>query len=206
MLRHLILAALLVSGTPAFAVGDVAAGKTLYAPCAVCHGPQAEGNEALRAPKLAGQADWYLTRQLQNFKAGIRGADKDDLYGQQMAPMAATLADDNAIANVVAFVGSLPDTPVGATVTGDTAKGKAAYGACATCHWWKAEGMQAMDAPRLAGMSDWYLVQQLQNFRSGLRGKHPQDAYGMQMLPMAAALANDQAVNDVIAYINSIGN
>lgn len=206
MLRHLTLAAFLVSGTQAFAVGDVAAGQTLYAPCAVCHGLQAEGNEALRAPKLAGQADWYLIRQLQNFKAGIRGADKNDLYGQQMAPMAATLVDDNAIANVVAFIRSLPDTPVKATVSGNTAKGKAAYGACATCHWRKAEGMQAMDAPRLAGMSDWYLVQQLQNFRSGLRGKHPKDAYGMQMLPMAVALANDQAVNDVIAYINSIGN
>ena len=204
MLRHLTIAALLVSSNQAFAVGDVAAGKTLYAPCAVCHGLQAEGNEELRAPKLAGQADWYLTRQLQNFKAGIRGADKMDTYGQQMAPMAATLVDDNAIANVVAFVKSLPDTPVETKVTGDAARGKAAYAACATCHWRKAEGMQAMDAPRLAGMSDWYLVQQLQNFRSGLRGKHPKDAYGMQMSPMAATLASDQAINDVIAYINSI--
>jgi cytochrome c oxidase subunit 2 len=129
-----------------------------------------------------------------------------DTYGQQMAPMAATLVDDNAIANVAAFVKSLPDTPVETKVTGDAARGKAAYAACATCHWRKAEGMQAMDAPRLAGMSDWYLVQQLQNFRSGLRGKHPKDAYGMQMSPMAATLASDQAINDVIAYINSISN
>jgi cytochrome c oxidase subunit 2 len=204
MLRRLTIAALLVSSNQAFAVGDAAAGMTLYATCAVCHGLQAEGNEELRAPKLAGQADWYLTRQLRNFKAGIRGADKMDTYGQQMAPMAATLVDDNAIANVAAFVKSLPDTPVETKVTGDAARGKAAYAACATCHWRKAEGMQAMDAPRLAGMSDWYLVQQLQNFRSGLRGKHPKDAYGMQMSPMAATLASDQAINDVIAYINSI--
>ncbi|MCC7461908.1 MAG: c-type cytochrome [Gammaproteobacteria bacterium] len=206
MLRHLTIAALLVSGNQTFAIGDLAAGKALYTPCAVCHGLQAEGNEVLHAPKLAGQADWYLTRQLQNFKAGIRGVDKNDLYGQQMAPMTATLVDDNAVTNVVAFIRSLPDVPVKAKVTGDAARGKAAYAACATCHWWKAEGMQAMDAPRLAGMSDWYLVQQLRNFRSGLRGKHPKDAYGMQMLPIAAALADDQAVNDVIAYINSIGN
>ncbi|MCC6202260.1 MAG: c-type cytochrome [Gammaproteobacteria bacterium] len=204
MLRQLTIAVALAVSQQALAAGDAAAGKTAYATCAACHAQQAEGNEALHAPKLTGQEDWYLIRQLQNYKAGIRGKDPKDTYGMQMAPMAATLADGKAIENVVAYIRSLPDTPATPKVTGDVAKGKAAYATCATCHGQKAEGMKALNAPRLAGMSDWYLVQQLQNFKAGIRGKNPKDTYGMQMAPMATTLANDQAIKDVVAYINSI--
>ena len=45
-----------------------AAGQALYAVCTACHGAQAEGNPALNAPKLSGQAAWYLKRQLQQFQ------------------------------------------------------------------------------------------------------------------------------------------
>ena len=61
-----------------------------------------------------------------------------------------------------------------------------------------------MNAPRLKGMNDWYLVTQLKNFRDGIRGMHPQDLYGLQMGLMAAMLTNDQAINDVVAYINTL--
>jgi len=42
--------------------------QAAYAVCAACHGSQAEGNPALNAPKLSGQGDWYLKRQLKNFQ------------------------------------------------------------------------------------------------------------------------------------------
>src|SRR5258707_14333884 len=58
------------------AAGDVAAGQASYAVCSACHGAQGEGNPQLNAPKLAGQAGWYLTRPLQDFKPGIPGADE----------------------------------------------------------------------------------------------------------------------------------
>ena len=32
------------------------------------------------------------------------------------------------------------------------------------------QGAQATNAPRLKGMSDWYLVTQLKNFHQGIRG------------------------------------
>ena len=54
------------------------------------------------------------------------------------------------------------------------------------------------------GMQDWYLVRQLHNFQRGIRGAHPDDLYGFQMLQMADILQNDQAVNDVVAYINTL--
>ena len=75
-----------LSSYPTFAqsstqvAGDAAAGKPLYAVCAACHGLQAEGNPALHAPKLSGQGDWYLKRQLKYFKNGARGThDKDEI-------------------------------------------------------------------------------------------------------------------------------
>lgn len=89
------------------AAGDAAKGKTLYATCGACHGPNAEGMEALNAPKLAGQEEWYVIRQLQNFKGGIRGANPKDTYGMQMAPMAQTLPNDQAMADVAAYIKSL---------------------------------------------------------------------------------------------------
>ena len=60
----------------------------------------------------------------------------------------------------------------------------------------------ATNAPRLKGMSDWYMARQLKNFREGVRGTHPQDPNGAQMALIAAMLADDAAIGDVIAYIN----
>lgn len=105
----LALAALVtLSSTGALAAGDPARGKTLYATCGACHGANAEGMEALNAPKLAGQEEWYVVRQLQNFKNGIRGNNPRDTYGMQMAPMAQTLTDDQAMQDVAAYIRSLP--------------------------------------------------------------------------------------------------
>jgi cytochrome c oxidase subunit 2 len=53
-------------------------------------------------------------------------------------------------------------------------------------------------------MSDWYLVTQLKNFKHGIRGAHPQDMYGSQMVLMAEILPDERAINDLVAYINSL--
>jgi cytochrome c oxidase subunit II len=186
------------------AVGDAAAGKPLYAVCSACHGAQGEGNPALNAPKLAGQGDWYLKRQLTHFKQGARGTHDKDVFGKIMAPMAATLADNAAIDNVMAYIKTLPDTPVPAMVKGNAKNGQQRYLTCGACHGSDGRGIAATNAPRLKGMSDWYLVTQLKNFREGIRGTHPQDLYGAQMALMAAILTDDQAINDLVAYINAL--
>lgn len=186
--------------------GDATAGASLFAVCSSCHGAQGEGNPAMHAPKLAGQSGWYLTRQLRNFKAGMRGTSSGDTNGATMMPMAATLTDDAAIDNVVAYIGTLPDQPAPSTLaSADAGHGKAIYGeVCATCHGADGKGIHATNAPRLAGMSDWYLATQLGNFRHGMRGKHEKDYYGQQMGSMSAMLTTDQATADVAAYVNSL--
>jgi cytochrome c553 len=87
--------------------GDATAGAASYATCLACHGPNGAGNEALKAPPIAGQSDWYLFAQLKKFKAGIRGANPKDTSGGTMRPMAMTLADEQAMKNVIAHVSTL---------------------------------------------------------------------------------------------------
>jgi cytochrome c oxidase subunit 2 len=53
-------------------------------------------------------------------------------------------------------------------------------------------------------MTDWYLARQLQNFKDGIRGAHPTDYYGYQMGLMANVLQDEQAIKDLVAYINTL--
>ena len=184
--------------------GDPHTGQSLYATCIACHGTQAEGNQAVNAPKLSGQAGWYLARQLDSFKHGLRGSSVQDMYGKQMTAFAATLADDQAIRNVVSYIGTLKDERVENTVKGDAQHGKSLYVTCASCHGADGQGIWATNAPRLAGMSDWYLARQLENFRKGVRGAHREDFNGAQMASMAQMLTDEKSVNDVVAYIRTL--
>ncbi len=183
--------------------GDPALGAASYAVCAACHGAQGEGLLALNAPKLSGQDPRYLKRQLRNYKAGLRGIHEEDVNGRIMAPMAGTLVNDAIIDNVIAYIGTLPDMPASATVDGDIAHGAELYTLCANCHGDDGQGIR-MNAPRQAGINDWYLLGQLKNFKQGLRGHHPEDLGGKQMRLMAQTLQDDQAMRDVVAYINTL--
>jgi len=183
---------------------NAAVGQAMYGVCSACHGAQGEGNVMLNAPNLAGQPGWYLERQLKNFKHGLRGADASDTFGVQMAPMAATLVDDAAINNMVAYISSLPEAQPAATISGDVARGKEIFVTCSSCHGPQGQGIWALNAPRLQGLNDWYLERQLKNYKSGIRGAHPQDLYGKQMTLISGVLRSDQAIKDLVAYINTL--
>ena len=157
------------------------------------------------APSIAGQESWYVERQLKNFKAGIRGANSKDTFGMQMRPMALTLSDDQAIADMAAYLSSMPETKSSKnTVKGDVSAGKASYMICQTCHVAKGGGNRALNAPKLTGLQDWYIVRQIKNFKSGIRGTKSGDIYGMQMRPMAMTLSSDEAIKNVAAYIATL--
>jgi len=57
--------------------------------CTTCHGTDGRGNEGVQAPRLAGMEAWYLKRQLENFRAEVRGVNPADIEGVAMQPMAA---------------------------------------------------------------------------------------------------------------------
>ena len=98
----------------------------------------------------------------------------------------------------------LPDEPIEPTVSGDAARGARLFMTCAGCHGANGEGIWSTNAPRLAGASDWYLVTQLSNFKARIRGAHAGDIYGEQMALLSDMLPDEQAINDVVAYINTL--
>tara|TARA_R110002073_G_scaffold142520_1_gene294395 strand:+ start:205 stop:855 length:651 start_codon:yes stop_codon:yes gene_type:complete len=188
---------------PAVAHADVGA-QAKYQPCAACHGEQAEGNVALKAPALAGQDAAYLARQLQHFKAGIRGADPRDVQGGQMKAMAASLSEAD-VELLAEYLAALPPAMPDATATGDLKNGNNYYHAsCGACHGGEAQGNPGLNAPVLVILDAGYLKSQMQNFQQGVRGTHPDDKYGKQMKMMSSSLPSDKDLDDVIAYIQSL--
>ncbi len=185
--------------------GDPAAGKGLYPVCTACHGPAGLGNQAMNAPKLAGQEPWYVVKQMQLFQQGARGTAPGDMQGMQMSAMAKgpQLATEEALNNLAAYIATFPNVKPTPTITGDAEAGKALYPVCAACHGAQGEGIEAMAGPRLAGQNDWYLVSQIKKFKAGQRGFHNLDHGGRQMRPMVATLTDDTAINNVVAYINT---
>ena len=190
--------------TQARRAGDATAGQAVYGVCAACHGANGEGNQQLNAPKLAGLDPWYVKRQIGYYKSGVRGKHQDDIPGQTMAPMVAAL-DDASINNVAAYIATLDDEPAEETMNGNVVRGKKYFAAtCGVCHGPQGNGVWAVNAPQLSGMSDWYLARQLNNYKKGIRGHQNGDEYGYQMVSMVSALKDEQAINDVVAYINTL--
>lgn len=171
--------------------------------CTVCHGTQGNGNPAIHAPKIAGIEPWYLKRQFEHFRAGLRGTHDTDVPGMEMRPVAEPM-DDATIDAVASWVSTLTPQAPAHTVSGDVHAGRKLYQTCAACHGAKAEGNRALQAPALAGQTDWYLVTQLEHFRSGLRGAAADDAQGAQMRAAAGTLPDEAAVANVVAYINTL--
>ena len=188
----------------AIKAGDPLIGQATYPVCATCHGSQGEGIVALNSPKLSGQESWYLETQLRNFKNGVRGAHEDDVYGKQMAPMAAVLADEAAIRNMAAYISTLPEHSVDTSLSGDVERGQHLYQTCGTCHGVNGEGNYATNSPRLRGQEDWYVKRQLQNFIGGVRGVHREDLFGPQMRSMSRMLRTEKDIDDVVAYISTL--
>lgn len=201
--RMLVLVALLIPVLGS-AAGDVESGKVLYEPCAACHGAEAEGIAELLSPGLAGQSESYLVRQIWDFKNGKRGAAEGDTAGSQMLPMAATLVDGKAVADVAAFLASLPVQVPSLTVEGDVADGMKQYNSkCAGCHGGDAWGNEALYTPRLTIVGDTYLMRQIKNFQTGVRGAHKEAKQGQQMTTMSL-LVSEEEVKNIAVYLNQL--
>ena len=171
--------------------------------CATCHGGEGQGNPVVGGPSLAGLEPWYLRKQLENFRAGIRGSQKDYIPGNEMQASVARLSDAE-IDDLVNTIAGWKVIENDHTIKGDLSNGEALYANCAACHGADGEGNETLGAPGLVERNDWYMFRQIKLFKSGYRGVHPDDTAGKLMRPSAQALKSDQDVNDVLAYINSL--
>ncbi len=196
-LMTLSMATAMVSSV-AVAGGDAAAGKAKSAMCAGCH--MADGNSVNGMwPKLAGQHESYLIKQLQDFKAG-------DRVDPTMQPMAAGLSEDD-MANLAAFYSSqalkggeadpaLVEKGKEIFMNGNPASGVAA---CSACHAPNGVGNPAANFPSLQGQHADYTVKQLKDFRAGERAN---DAG--KMMQGVAAKMTDEEIAAVSSYIQGL--
>jgi cytochrome c553 len=121
--------------------------------------------------------------------------------------MARTLRDTPEDLKLVsAHVAQLPRRSAPRTIDASPIRGEVTYQTCAACHGADGMGNQVLNAPPIAGSSDWYLLTQLKNFKAGIRGGNPAvDINGATMMGIATTL-DEQSMLDVISYINLLGD
>ena len=166
--------------------------------CAACHG--ADGNSAVAMyPKLAGQHQAYLNKQLIEFKAGQR-------KNPVMSPIAATLTKED-MAQLSGYFNSQTPKLGTAKSNGAGSTGEKIYRAgitdlnvpaCASCHGPAGAGIP-VQFPRLAGQHADYTLAQLKLFRAGERANDPAG-----MMRAVAAKMSDQDMAAVADYIQGL--
>jgi len=178
--------------------------KQLWNLCSQCHGDSGEGKQIIGAPAIAGMPEWYILAQLTKYKSGARASHPRDYVGLRMRPMARHLKD-NEIPIIAAYTAALPVPPIKDTVIGNPLRGEKSYQVCISCHGAEGLGNKDIGSPPLVTTNDWYLYGQLKHFKASIRGGNAEaDPMGASMVGMANTLADDQAMLDVVAYINTL--
>lgn len=160
------------------AQGDPEAGQAKSALCATCHGPDGNSELAIN-PKIAGQNARYMIKQMQDFKSGARP-------GPIMAAMVINLSDED-IEDLAAYyaaqtpilLGADPEVVELAESLYRSGVGELEVTACSACHSPTGTGNAPAGFPALGGQHPEYTLQQLKDFRSGVRAN---DQDGMMRL------------------------
>jgi cytochrome c553 len=180
-------------------VGDAASGKDQSVPCSACHG--VDGNSASPFPKLAGQGEKYLFKQLRDIREGLR----------VVPTMVGQLDDktDQDLADIAAYFSSQQSTggqtnPELLELGADIYRGGIAdrnVAACIACHSPTGKGNAPAGFPALAGQNAQYVADQLRAYRKGYddpTGRTNDDA--MIMRATARGLS-DKEIEAVSSYV-----
>ncbi|MBC2653849.1 cytochrome c4 [Pseudomonas sp. MSSRFD41] len=200
-MNKLLVSLLLTLGITgvAHAAGDAAAGQAKAAVCGACHGP--DGNSmAPNFPKLAGQGEKYLDKQLHDIKSGKRQV-------LEMTGLLTNLSDQD-LADIAAYFASQKGS-VGAADPKLVARGEELFRggkldqgmpACTGCHSPNGVGNAAAGFPHLGGQHAQYVAKQLTDFREGVRTN---DGDTMVMRSIASKLSNKD-IEAVSSYIQGL--
>lgn len=198
LLPYLILL-LLAASQSVFASGNPNAGKNKVAVCAACHGKAGNSTMAVN-PKLAGQGEKYLLKQLQDIKSGEREVAL--MIGQLDA------MSDQDLADIAAYFASQTQT-AGATDPEFVELGKEVYRngshergipACTGCHGPAGEGNAPAGYPMIAGQHGGYIASQLRDFAEGRRVN---DGESRTMRAIAERL-NENEIKAVSSYVEGL--
>ncbi len=184
--------------------GDAAAGKALTEACAACHG--ADGNSVIGTfPKLAGQSEKYLLKQMQDIKSGERKVPEmtgqlDKLTDTNLADIAAYYAQ-----NTMSLSGSKDDKEMLALGAKIYRAGNKEVGipACIGCHSPTGVGNAPAGFPRVGGQHADYIAKQLRDFRAGSeytdKGRHNDG--DIKIMRASVARMSDKEIDAVANYI-----
>ena len=84
------------------------------------------------------------------------------------------------------------------------AHGEELYQTCQPCHGAAGLGNLDLRAPAIAGLPDWYIVEQVTKFKGDIRGANPDDMEGHRMRPMARTLYHPGDIEAVAAYVSKM--
>ena len=181
------------------AAGDAKAGQAKAAMCGACHG--ADGNSAApNFPKLAGQGERYLLKQMNDIKSGNRTV-------LEMTGLLTNMSEQD-MADIAAYFAS-QSMSVGAADPALVKAGEALYRggklaegmpACTGCHSPNGAGNDAAGFPQLGGQHAQYVAKQLTDFREGNRTN---DGDSMMMRSVAAKLSNKD-IQAISSYIQGL--
>lgn len=182
-----------------FAQGDAAAGAGKIAVCMACHGSDGNLSQLPDVPKIGGQNEKYMLKQMLDIKSGVRAAPL-------MTGMLNTLNEQD-LADVAAYYASQP-VPLGAAETEKVALGESLYragvpeigaAACSACHSPDGQGLASAGYPALSGQDVAYTEMQLKAFRDGVRQND--DAEVMRSI---AARLNDAEIAALASYVSGL--
>jgi cytochrome c553 len=200
----LLIGGLNLSGCRLGSTDAATRGQEVFETCVPCHNTDGSGNPAIGAPNIAGMKEWYVERELEKFRAGVRGMHFSDVEGMRMRPMALSLTSEDDVKAVARYVETLSPVRHASSFPGDAKAGEALYATCGACHGDSGAGNKDLGAPQIVGVDDWYLATELRKFRSGVRGTNPKDREGRLMRPMARTLADEDAIRNVVAYVETL--
>ncbi len=164
-------------------------GGARYA-CVTCHGAYGEGN-GYDAPRLAGLPVGYLQKQLQDYAVGLRPHD--------MMRDAARFLDSHERVRVARHYAAMPPRALPTATEERAAAPTAARYAevCESCHG--VDGVGSPNGPPLNAQPAFYLVQQLQDWKTSKRRNDGNHA----MLKVAQQLSADD-VRQLSLYLSAI--
>ena len=174
-MKKLALILSLLASCSVWAQGSIEAGKAKSQTCVACHG--ADGNSLItQYPKLAGQHEKYLEKQLKELKLGMTSGGKQGRNEPVMGAMAMSLSEED-MADLAAYYASLPissnSTPENVVDEGKVlyTAGNAERGvtACIACHGPRGNGTELSGFPKISGQHADYIKAQLEKFRDGDR-------------------------------------
>ena len=185
------------------AAPSISDGRRLYAPCVVCHQPNAWGSPDGAIPNLAGQQKRYLEKQLAVFRSGAR-VDT----AMQVVTAHSTFSNENNIVALAHYLSGLEPNPKPVTGSGEHLRvGQELYAhICAACHGLDGRGEQSNRVPRIAGQHYPYLRRQIEEaaglhkdlappeMTSALRSMRPQEKDALA--DYVSRLGNSEALLD----------